>query len=110
MAAKQQQQTASSLPSCASCGREVGKEAGCIPFHVDDSATTGTEKAKHECFCPTCFVYVRSPREPSRWRPGCFLALKCGKCGLESVAIGQDSCMQCGSRSVVMLPPKPGVV
>lgn len=109
-APKQQQQTATSLPTCVSCKREVGEEAGCIPFNVDDSATTQTEKAKHECFCPTCFVYVRSPREPERWRPGCFVPIKCGGCGLESASIGRKACMYCGSRAVVVLPPVPGVV
>lgn len=107
--AKAQQQTATSLPRCASCKCDVGTEAGKVPFNVDDSATTSGEAAKHECFCPTCFVYVRSPREPDRWKPGQFVPIKCGTCGLESVAIGQDTCMQCGSRSVVVLPPKPGI-
>jgi hypothetical protein len=102
--------TSTSLPSCASCKCDVGEEAGRIPFHVDDSASTPGDRAKHECFCPTCFVYVRSPREPERWRPGFFVPIRCTNCKLESVSIGQDACMQCGSRIVVVLPPKPGVV
>ncbi len=102
-------QTATALMKCASCKCEVGKEAGKIPFLVDDHANVDGEKAKHEPFCPTCFVYVRSPREANRWPPGYFVPLHCGKCGLESVAMGQDACMQCGSRIVVVLPPQPNV-
>lgn len=105
----QQQQTAISLPRCAACKREVGAKAGCIPFNVDDSASTSGERAKHECFCPRCFVYVRSPREPERWRPGCFIPIRCAACTLESVAIGQVACMQCRSPNVVVLPPQIGV-
>lgn len=108
MAKNQNHKTATSLPTCVSCKRDVGVEAGCVPFNVDDHASLAGDH--HECFCPTCFVYVRSPREPDRWRPGCFVPIKCGGCGLESVAIGQDSCLQCGSRSVVILLPKLGVV
>jgi hypothetical protein len=100
---------ATSLPKCASCKCDVGAEVGIIPFFVDDCARESSEKAKHEAFCPRCFVYVRSPREPDRFRPGTFLPVACAKCGKQSVAIGSDSCMQCGSRNVVMLPPQPGV-
>lgn len=110
MAKQAQQQTKTALPSCASCKRDVGKEVGRIPFNVDDSASTSGEKARHECFCPACFVYVRSPREPQRWKPGCFVAVKCANCKLESVSVGVGSCMQCGSRAVVALPPVPGAV
>lgn len=102
-------QTATSLAQCAACKCDVGKEAGKIPFFVDDSASTTGERAKHEAFCPQDFVYVRSPREPERWRPGQFVPVKCSSCGLESVSIGRGSCMQCGSRAVVVLGPKAGV-
>lgn len=107
MAKSQQTQTA--LPTCASCKRQVGKEAGSVAFNVDDSASTSGEKAKHECFCPTCFVYVRSPREPERFTPGFYVPVKCTACGLASVSIGQPGCMQCGSRIVIVMPPSPGV-
>lgn len=98
--------SATSLPSCASCGCDVGKEAGKIPFFVDDSATGG---GTHEPFCARCFVYVRSPREPQRFRPGTFIPLKCCKCGLESVGVGLPACIQCRSVHVIVLPPEPGV-
>jgi len=110
MARSRAKRTSTSLPTCASCKCDVGKEAGKIPFNVDDSASTPGDRARHECFCPQCFVYVRSPREPDRWRPGCFAAIKCARCKLESVAIGQPACIQCGSPAVILLPPKPGVV
>lgn len=101
--------TSTQLPTCASCKRDVGVEAGQVPFFVDDCASTSGEKAKHEAFCPTCFVYVRSPREPGRFPPGVFVPMKCARCGLSSVAVGSLSCMQCSSRHVVLLPPEPGV-
>lgn len=100
---------ATSLPKCASCKKDVGVEVGIAPFFVDASASTPGEKAKHEAFCPTCFVYVRSPREPQRFMPGMYVPVKCAKCGLTTVAIGSDACGQCGSRHVVMLPPVLGV-
>ena len=104
--------TKTSLPACASCKCDVGKEAGKLPFNVDDSASTSGEKAKHECFCPTCFVYVRSPREPARWRPGFFIAFRCPGCGIEDVAIGRDTCLNCRARFTEkdILLPRPGVV
>lgn len=110
--AKAQQQTATHLPTCAACKCDVGKEAGCIPWNVDDSATTAGEKAKHETFCPQCFVFVRAPRESGRWMQGAFAPIKCMGCGLESVTmgLGNPQCMQCNSRTVVLLGPKPGVV
>ncbi len=103
------EQTATSLPQCASCKRDVGAEAGRLPFFVDDCASEPGEKAKHEAFCPQCFVYVRSPREPHRFRPGTFVPLRCAKCKLESVAIGSDFCGNCGARTVILLPPLPNV-
>lgn len=99
-----------SAPTCASCKCEIGQAAGKIPFFVDDHANVDGEKAKHEAFCPTCFVYVRAPREGGRWMQGYFIPIKCAGCGLTSVSIGQVSCMQCGSGSVIALPPAPGVV
>lgn len=119
MAKASQHETSTRLPTCASCKRDVGAQAGRIPFNVDDSATTPGERAKYECFCPQCFVYVRSPREPERWRPGCFTPILCTgpKCGaLESVAMhgnhdGRPICMHCNSSSsVLVLPPLNGVV
>lgn len=98
--------SATSLPTCASCGCDVGVEAGKIPFFVDDSARGG---GTHEPFCATCFVYVRAPREPQRYVAGNFIALKCVKCGLESVGVGLPACLQCRSTRVIVLPPEPGV-
>jgi len=95
--------TATSLARCASCGCDVGKETGTIPFFCDDGD-------KHEAFCPTCFVYVRSLREGSRFVPGTFVPVHCGACGMSSVSVGQASCMQCRSSRVIVLPPVPGVV
>src|SRR5579859_7766014 len=94
-----------SLPSCVSCACELGVEVKVLPFFVDDCATARGDDgaAKHEPFCPQCFVYVRSPREPERFMPGAFAAIKCGKCGLTSVAPGHVICGQCRSRNVVML-------
>lgn len=97
-----------SLPACISCGCEVGKEAGKIPFFCDDG--DAGEQSKYEAFCPTCFVYVRSLREPARFIPGRYVPIKCAGCGLTSVAIGVDSCMQCRSSNVLVLPPVVGVV
>lgn len=116
MAKNQNQQTATSQATCASCKRDVGIAAGRLPFNVDDSASTSGEAAKHEAFCPQCFVYVRSPREPERWRPGCFVPIRCSsvRCaGLESVTVhvseeGRPVCMQCGSGTALVLPPKLG--
>lgn len=101
--------SATSLPQCKSCKRDLGKETGCLPFFVDDSASTPGETAKHEAFCPTCFVYVRSPREPRRFVPGSFIPVKCTKCGLSSVSCGSITCGQCGSRNIIVLPPQPGI-
>lgn len=103
--------TATSLPTCAGgCKREIGAEAGIIPFHVDDSTSTSGEKAQHEGFCPPCFVYVRAPREPERFLAGTFVPIKCASCGKESVAVGRETCPQCNSRSTLVLPPIRGVV
>lgn len=68
---------------------------GRTPFFVDDHAQQSGDH--HEAFCPQCFVYVRSPREPARFPPGYFIPVKCGRCGVESVAVGQQSCPQCGA-------------
>jgi hypothetical protein len=99
--------SATSLPVCASCKKDVGKEAGVIPFFCDDGG--GGAGAKHEAFCPQCFVYVRSLREAGRFRPGMFVPIRCSSCKLESVAIGADECGQCRSRNVIVLPPVAGV-
>lgn len=96
-------QTKTSLPECASCKRPVGKEVGVIPFFCDDGA-------KHEAFCPQCFVYVRAVREGARFAAGTFLPICCATCSLQSVAIGADVCGQCRSRSIVVMPPRVGVV
>lgn len=100
--------SATASPTCASCKREVGKEAGVIPFFCDDGG--GGDGSKHEAFCPTCFVYVRALREQGRFAPGLFAAIHCARCGLDSVAIGENKCGQCRSLHVVVLPPVPGVV
>lgn len=115
MAKTQAQQTATSLAVCASCKREVGVEAKRLPFNVDDHATAG-EKAHYEAFCPQCFVYVRSPREPQRWPPGFFIPVKClgPRCdGLESVTTscndnGKPVCPNCQGSRTLVLPPKLG--
>ncbi len=96
-----------SLPKCASCKCDVGKEVGIIPFSCDDGA--GGADSKHEDFCPRCFAYVRALREQTRFQPWMFIPIKCGSCGLQSVAIGSETCGQCRSRRVVVLPPSPGV-
>lgn len=101
---------ATSLPTCASCGCDVGAEVGVLPFFVDDCESATGETARHEAFCPRCFVYVRSPREPRRFQPGTFVPIYCTGCRKDSVSIGQNGCMQCGSASVVVMPPQPGVV
>lgn len=100
---------ATSLPQCASCKCDVGKEVGKIPFFCDDGAHT-EDGVKHEAFCPTCFVYVRALREQKRFMPGMFVPIKCANCGLESVSVGTDTCMQCRSARVIVLPPVPGVM
>jgi hypothetical protein len=100
--------SATSLPQCASCARDVGKEVGVIPFFCDDGG--GGAGSKHEAFCPQCFVYVRALRETHRFMPGTFVPIRCASCALESVSVGSDTCGQCRSRSVVVLPPVVGVV
>lgn len=89
---------------CASCKRAVGVSVGYAPFRVTD-ARGGDD----EVFCAQCFVYVRSPREPFRFTPGCYVPVKCGACSCVGVAVGQDACPMCASRSVILLPPEPGV-
>lgn len=115
-----------SLPECASCGCELGVEAGVLPFFVDDCAREPGEKVKHEAFCPRCFVYIRAQKESERFRVGGFAAAKClGKCKLETVIVGPAEpvvvrvdgvpvmvmsplmpCGQCGSRHLAALPPR----
>lgn len=115
-----------SLPTCAACKRELGAEVGVLPIFVDDCARTPGEQVKHEAFCPRCFVYVRAPKEPERFKPGGHAAAKClGKCGHEQVIHGPAEavvvridnvpmmvmsplmpCGQCGSRNLAALPPK----
>lgn len=86
-------------PTCCACRREIGVAAKVTPFSVNDG-----EGGPYESFCPTCFVFARAPLEPHRFHQGAFVPVKCGACGVESVAIGQDACGQCGSRTVVVLP------
>lgn len=102
------QGTATSRPECASCKRELGKEAGCLPFFCDDGG--GGAGSKHEAFCPQCFVYVRALREQNRFRPGMFAAVSCSKCRCSSVAVGELRCGGCGNTSgLIELPPAFGV-
>lgn len=101
-------QTAASLATCASCKCDVGKEAGKVPFFVDDGGNDG-EKAKTEAFCPHCFVYVRGPKEPERFRTGTFIPLFCRACRLKSVSVGVDHCQQCQSPHVELILPEKGV-
>lgn len=101
-------QTATSLSTCASCACDVGKEAKKVPFFVDDGGNAG-EKSKTEAFCPACFVYVRAPKEPMRFRAGTFIPIRCKSCGLDSVSIGVDTCMQCGKPHIdILAPPAAG--
>ncbi len=105
--ARKPEATETSLPHCASCACDVGKEAGKIPFNCDDGG--GGAGSKHEAFCPRCFVHVRALREQDRFRPGMFAAVKCTACGLETVAIGVVACGHCRSPRVIELPAVFGV-
>jgi hypothetical protein len=84
-------------PACASCKCDLG---AVVPFSVNDG-----DGGKYESFCPRCFVYVRAPKEPHRFYQGGFTAVSCAGCDKQSVAVGAVACGQCGSRSVVILPP-----
>lgn len=100
-------QSPTTAASCCACGCPLGIEAKELPFRVPED--NGEGGGKYEIFCPQDFVYLRGPRDP-RWhdaiRLGQILPIRCGGCGLTTVAFGRRACSHCGSRSVVLLTPK----
>lgn len=81
---------------CVNCQDALGGESSTLAFVTHDG----------EPWCPQCFCWKRSFMEPDRYYPPGFIAIRCGGCRVSSVAIGGDTCGQCGSRNVVTLPPK----
>lgn len=87
---------------CCNCKDPVGAEAGEIPF--TERKATGEPV---ESWCPPCFCYHRVLLEPTRYQPGRFIAVKCGRCKMTTIDHGPSGfCGQCGSHNVRVVGPK----
>ena len=86
------------MSQCTNCKAPVGDDAKRAPVHVDDGGDT------REVFCPRCFVGLRAPMELGRYAAEHYAALRCVRCGWESVDVGRGRCAQCGATHVVALP------
>jgi hypothetical protein len=94
--------------ACVACKCDLGQGFGVLPMRVAED--NGEGGGAVESWCPQDFVYVRAARDP-RWgyaaRAGLLTPVTCTACGVTSVAVGHlASCGQCGSRVLLVLPPK----
>lgn len=103
--------TSVSIPSCVACKCLLGPEVKILGTSICED--NGEGGGKPELFCPEDFVYIRGLRD-ARWsvaiQIGRVLPVKCSACGVTSVAFGHKACGQCGSRAIVILPPKSAIV
>lgn len=86
------------VPVCCNCALQIDCVT-VIPF-----TTTDGEGGKREVWCPQCFCWHRAPLEPERYYPGQFLPVRCDRCGIVAVSVGDPHCMTCsahGLRSTV---------
>jgi len=58
------------------------------------------EGGKPEAFCPQCFCWTRAPLEPERYYPGQYLPVRCDRCGVVAVSIGEAHCMTCTAKGI----------
>lgn len=102
---KKETLTRSSMVECKNCHcpvgeRETGESPRVLPFRVDQG------QSDWETFCPSCFVYLRAPKEPNRFTRGAYAPVHCCACQWDSVATGLLKCVLCGSRHVIVVGPK----
>jgi ribosomal protein L37E len=101
--------------TCVNCHRPLGIANKIIPHFIAAQGHEGAPDSPHESWCPVCFVKVRAHKEtlphgnprfaadfsmghrhPVHGRtPAMMRAIKCRRCGNESLSMGHLGCMQC---------------
>lgn len=87
------------VPTCVNCAMQLDNVT------VIQTVANDGEGGKPEVWCPQCFCWHRAALEPERYYPGQFLPVRCDRCGIVAVSIGNEArCMTCtgkGLRSTV---------